>query len=56
VVVDYKTGAATQGHADDRHRDQVRIYRRALQAALGLDRPPRGELWYLASGEVVKVD
>jgi ATP-dependent helicase/nuclease subunit A len=59
VVVDYKTDAA----ADDaalavhaaRYAPQVELYCRGLQAALDLDRPPRGELWFLAADEVVAV-
>ena len=55
VVVDYKSDAVR----DDAHlqqlvevyRSQVQMYGRAVQAALGLDQPPRAELWMLDRGE-----
>ena len=59
VVADYKTDevvgdeqiqARTAAYAD-----QLAIYVRALQEALGLDEPPRSELWFLAAGRVVPV-
>jgi ATP-dependent exoDNAse (exonuclease V) beta subunit len=53
VVVDYKTGAVAD--VPQKHREQIGIYRRALQRALSLERLPRGELWYLAASRVETV-
>jgi ATP-dependent exoDNAse (exonuclease V) beta subunit len=52
-VVDYKTD---RGGADslepsgrEAYRRQGAVYRRALAESLGLDAPPRFELWWLAT-------
>jgi ATP-dependent exoDNAse (exonuclease V) beta subunit len=58
VVADYKTDRVQPGRAGElaaRYRAQGAVYVRAVQRALGLERPPRFELWLLASGEVVPV-
>jgi len=56
VVVDYKTDALSADedlqHHSERYLAQGAVYTRALQQALGMARPPRFELWYLASGRV----
>jgi ATP-dependent helicase/nuclease subunit A len=58
VVADYKTDRVEPGRAGAlaaRYRAQGAVYVRAVQRALGLERPPRFELWLLSSGEVVRV-
>jgi ATP-dependent exoDNAse (exonuclease V) beta subunit len=56
VVVDYKTDRVTDGAEIDEHAARYGAqgagYVRAVQEALGLDAPPRFELWFLAAGEV----
>jgi len=37
------------------YASQVELYARGLQDALGLDHPPRAELWFLAADRVVVV-
>jgi ATP-dependent helicase/nuclease subunit A len=59
VIVDYKTdrlepGAALEEHAS-RYAGQAAHYRRAVQEALALAKPPRCELWFLHSGAVVPI-
>ena len=58
VVADYKTdevvGPALQERAVQ-YGIQLGFYRRALQEALDLPAPPRGELWFLHAGEVVRL-
>jgi ATP-dependent exoDNAse (exonuclease V) beta subunit len=53
VVVDYKTDRDGAGALDaskrDAYRRQGAVYRRALSESLGLDLPPRFELWWLAT-------
>jgi ATP-dependent exoDNAse (exonuclease V) beta subunit len=56
VVADYKTGAEPDASEPDRHRRQVGLYCDALRDALGSERRPRGERWYLATSRVVAVD
>jgi ATP-dependent helicase/nuclease subunit A len=61
VVADFKTdrldasdpGAAAE-HAQ-RYRAQAEAYTRAVQEALGLERRPRFELWFLDAGQVEAV-
>jgi ATP-dependent exoDNAse (exonuclease V) beta subunit len=60
VVADYKTdavasGDALAGHAE-RYRRQGGIYVRAVQRALGLEAPPRFELWFLRAGRTVRIE
>lgn len=60
VVVDYKTelgaNAASTAALVAHHRPQIELYRRALRAALELERLPRGELWFLASSRIEVVE
>jgi ATP-dependent exoDNAse (exonuclease V) beta subunit len=57
VIVDYKTDAlrdaAEEASRGERYRSQLAAYRAALQRAQGLDRPPRTELWFVASDRIV---
>ena len=56
VVADYKTDRVEAGKAREaagRHRAQGAVYVRAVQRALGLESPPRFELWFLSCGEIV---
>jgi ATP-dependent exoDNAse (exonuclease V) beta subunit len=59
VVVDYKTDAVPTPEARDAraaaYAKQTDVYVRAVQSALGLPKPPRAELWFLSSGEIVAV-
>jgi ATP-dependent exoDNAse (exonuclease V) beta subunit len=59
VVADYKTDAVEEGaELEERVRlyaPQVELYARGLQEALGLDRAPRRELWFLAADRVVEI-
>ncbi|HUF79116.1 MAG TPA: UvrD-helicase domain-containing protein [Thermoanaerobaculia bacterium] len=59
VVADYKTDrvetAEEIGERSRAYAPQARLYARAVQEALGLDQPPRAELWFLWRGEVVTV-
>jgi ATP-dependent exoDNAse (exonuclease V) beta subunit len=55
VVADYKTDAVASADLDvyaARYAPQGRHYVRAVARALGLEKPPRFELWFLAAGEV----
>ncbi len=58
VIVDYKTdvvvGDAALARRAAAYAAQGAIYRRALAEALGLSRPVRFELWFLAAGRVVE--
>ena len=56
MVVDYKTDAVEGTALRERARGyaaQGAAYATALQSALGLDEPPRFELWFLQAGVVV---
>ena len=53
VVADWKTDTMPARGAASRYRAQLQRYLRAVQGALGLPEPPRGELWFLASGQVL---
>jgi ATP-dependent exoDNAse (exonuclease V) beta subunit len=59
VVADYKTdrveGDAAIAERAARYAGQAAHYRRAVQEALALARPPRFELWFLHAGAVVAV-
>ncbi len=62
VVVDFKTESAHgEGEASKSEGPrsaairQVQAYMIALRDGLRLDPPPRGELWYLATGQIVEV-
>ena len=61
VVVDFKSdrvaGAASIADRVRHHAAQAERYRLAAQQALGLERPPRVELWFLAASarEVIEV-
>ncbi len=58
VIADYKTDEVEDDAIADRaaaYAPQGAVYRRALAEALGLGRPPRFELWFLAAGRVVEV-
>ncbi|TAH35113.1 MAG: hypothetical protein EYC70_15120 [Planctomycetota bacterium] len=56
VVADFKTDAGLDAAgAQRRYGAQLRLYGRALRAALALDAPPRLELLLLDSGAVVEV-
>lgn len=59
VVADYKTDRV---EADEElaeraaaYAPQARLYARAVQEALGLDAPPRAELWFLWAGSVREI-
>ncbi|MCK6504201.1 UvrD-helicase domain-containing protein [Myxococcota bacterium] len=55
VVADYKTDEVEGEALDARvvaYGPQLRTYCRALQEALDLPAPPRGELWFLHAGQV----
>jgi len=60
VIADYKTDdIATDADLADKvanYRSQGAVYRRALQAALGLPEPPRFELWFLSAGRVISLE
>jgi ATP-dependent helicase/nuclease subunit A len=60
VVVDYKTDAVnTREEAEARavhYAAQASAYPRAVRQALGLDRDPRFELWFLAVDRAITVD
>ncbi len=55
-VVDYKTDIVrSEAELDERvqaYASQIHLYARALQDALALKQPPRGELWFLEAGVV----
>ena len=55
VVADYKTDEDETGAAE-RYAPQMQIYRDAVQRALGLEDPPRAELWMLRSGRVIPLE
>ena len=60
VIADYKTDRVEDPAELERraghYEAQGRHYRRAVREALGLDRDPRFELWFLAADRVVVVD
>jgi ATP-dependent helicase/nuclease subunit A len=57
VILDYKTDAVKTEDEISEHvkrwASQGAVYSHALRDALGLDAPPRFELWFLAAGRVV---
>ncbi len=57
VVVDWKTDsdARFEETGPARHGPQLAIYGRAVQRALGLDRPPRCELAHVRTGRAIPV-
>ena len=58
TVVDFKSDLVEESAVRalvDGYAPQLAIYGRALQAALGLERPPRLEAWLLALDRVVEV-
>ncbi len=59
VVADFKTDrVADERELEERaraHRPQGRLYTRAILEALGLEREPRFELWFLHAGRIVAV-
>ncbi len=59
VVADYKTdqvsGPADLAARAEAYAEQGKIYQQAVQQALGLDAPPRFELWFLQAGQVVSL-
>jgi ATP-dependent exoDNAse (exonuclease V) beta subunit len=60
VIVDYKTDeVATSAEISARehiYAHQGAVYVRALRAALDLPVPPRFELWFVAAGEIRRVE
>jgi ATP-dependent exoDNAse (exonuclease V) beta subunit len=57
VVADYKTDRdADPDLLAARHGPQLRVYGKAVRDALGLDEPPRTELWLLRHGTTVVAD
>jgi ATP-dependent exoDNAse (exonuclease V) beta subunit len=60
VIADYKTDrvekAAELEERAGHYAAQGRSYRRAVREALGLDREPRFELWFLVADQVVVID
>ena len=56
MVADYKTDRVeTDAELAERaegYRGQGAVYVEAVQRALGLERPPRFELWFLHAGRV----
>lgn len=59
VVADYKTDdiAGDEVEASARlYAPQGRVYTEAIRCALGLDRPPRFELWFLRADRIVEID
>lgn len=60
VVGDYKTDAVPTDAAlaarADAYARQMRVYTRAVKAALGLAHEPRAELWFLARDWIVQVE
>ena len=59
MVADYKTDevadAADLAARAAAYGAQGAVYARAVREALGLPRPPRFELWFLAAGRVIEV-
>ena len=57
MIADYKTDAVGAGPDLDAraaaYAAQGEVYARAVRDALGLDRPPRFELWFLSADRVV---
>jgi len=54
VVADFKTDREDDERLlAERYREQVGIYREAVQVALGLTAPPRAELWLVRQGKIV---
>ena len=60
VVADYKTDALDgEAAVEERTRvyeSQVVTYARILRDALGLELPPRTELWFLSAGRIVRLE
>jgi ATP-dependent exoDNAse (exonuclease V) beta subunit len=60
VVADYKTdrveGAGEIAERARAYAPQARLYAAAVRDALGLDEPPRAELWFLWPGAVQVVE
>jgi ATP-dependent helicase/nuclease subunit A len=52
VIADYKTDSAPTDGARARYAAQGRAYQRAVRDALGLDRDPRFELWFVAQDRI----
>ncbi|QDU84280.1 ATP-dependent helicase/nuclease subunit A [Planctomycetes bacterium Pla163] len=59
AIVDFKTDALASAEERDtraaHYAPQLARYAAAIQQGLGLDNPPRRELWWLATGEVSKL-
>jgi ATP-dependent exoDNAse (exonuclease V) beta subunit len=56
VVADYKTDETDDDEGlSKRYGNQLAVYARAVERALGLPAPPRAELWLLRSGRIVEV-
>lgn len=49
------TGAAGLDARAAGYAPQGAVYRRALEEALGLPRPPDFELWFLQAGTIVRI-
>jgi ATP-dependent exoDNAse (exonuclease V) beta subunit len=60
VVADYKSDrVASEAEMQERaarYADQGGAYLRAVREALGLEAPPRFELWFLDRGERLEVE
>ena len=59
VVADYKTDRVGKQEAKvvaERHRAQGAVYSEAVQAAMGLARRPRFEVWLIETGQRVVLD
>jgi len=60
VVADFKTDRIDDDSVLagklERYRSQARSYRRAAAEGLGLERPPRFQLWFLDAGRIVEPD
>lgn len=55
VVADYKTDAEVEGRVEA-YAGQLEVYARALREGLGLDEPPRRELWFLRADRIVTLE
>lgn len=55
VVVDFKTDAEVESRIPA-YAEQLEVYARALEEGLGLDDPPRRELWFLTADRVVTLE
>ena len=56
VVADYKTDQVGDQDAEvvaERHRAQGAVYSEAVQSALGLEQPPRFEVWLIETDQRV---